>query len=329
MSGRSQRSTDWRTVLLMASAARCCASLVVRGCSKVTVAVRAGGCGERGGDFHEAHRDLDGGLLCGDTAGSCVAAVRTGLRGGDRCLGRQFLGSIRSAIAQRGLRSRRSGGAPQPGLEDGHFDRSVGNNDWGQCDVPSPNADFTAVAASAADSWSAMGGGGGGIHSLGLKRNGAIVAWGDNSSGQCDVPAPNTGFTTIAAGLSHSLGLKADGSIVAWGNNYWGQCDVPAPNAGFVAIAAGASHSLGLKSDGSIVAWGNNWAGQCDVPEPNTGFVAIAAGGFIGVGRGCGFSLGLKSDGSIAAWGACSQCPYPSRMLASRQYRRPPTTGWA
>ena len=186
-----------------------------------------------------------------------------------------------------------------------------GNNDWGQCDVPSPNADFTAVAASAADSWSAMGGGGGGIHSLGLKRNGAIVAWGDNSSGQCDVPAPNTGFTTIAAGLSHSLGLKADGSIVAWGNNYWGQCDVPAPNADFVAIAAGASHSLGLKSDGSIVAWGNNWAGQCDVPEPNTGFVAIAAGGFIGVGRGCGFSLGLKSDGSIAAWGACSQCPVP------------------
>ena len=76
----------------------------------------------------------------------------------------------------------------------------------------------------------------------------------------------------------HSLGLKADGSIVAWGYNAYGQCNVPAPNSGFVAIAAGGSHSLGLKADGSIVAWGYNCYGQCNVPAPNSGFVAIAAG---------------------------------------------------
>ena len=56
----------------------------------------------------------------------------------------------------------------------------------------------------------------------------------------------------------HSLGLKADGSIVAWGDNCDGQCNVPAPNSGFVAVAAGTFHSLGLKADGSIVAWGDN-----------------------------------------------------------------------
>jgi hypothetical protein len=42
--------------------------------------------------------------------------------------------------------------------------------------------------------------------------------------------------------------LRADGSIVAWGNNWYGQCDPPAPNTGFVAIAAGGDHSLGLKA---------------------------------------------------------------------------------
>ena len=53
----------------------------------------------------------------------------------------------------------------------------------------------------------------------------------------------------LAAGARHSLGLKADGSIVAWGSNSFGQCSVPAPNRGFVGLAAGGEHSLGLKAD--------------------------------------------------------------------------------
>ena len=65
---------------------------------------------------------------------------------------------------------------------------------------------------------------------------------------------------------------------MAWGYNYWGQCDVPAPNSGFIAIAAGYSHNLGLKDDGSIAAWGSNQYGQCDVGAPDSGFIAIAAG---------------------------------------------------
>jgi hypothetical protein len=168
-----------------------------------------------------------------------------------------------------------------------------GYNLEGQCNVPEPNTDFVAVAA-------------GFFYSLGLKQDGSIVAWGDNWEGQCNVPEPNTGFTAIAAGGAHSLGLKQDGSIVAWGYNGVGQCDVPEPNTGFTAIAAGVVHSLGLKQDGSIVAWGGNGVGQCNVPEPNTGFTAIAAGG--------AHSLGLKQDGSIVAWGynRKGECNVPS-----------------
>jgi hypothetical protein len=101
--------------------------------------------------------------------------------------------------------------------------------------VPSPNTGFVAVAA-------------GGYHSLGLKADGLIVAWGDNDQGQSNVPSPNTGFVAVAAGEEHSLGLKADGSIVAWGSIG----SVPSPNTGFVAVAAGGSHSLGIKADGSV-----------------------------------------------------------------------------
>jgi alpha-tubulin suppressor-like RCC1 family protein len=155
--------------------------------------------------------------------------------------------------------------------------------------------DFKAVAA-------------GDWHSLGLKSDGSIVAWGYNGYGECNVPSPNAGFVAVAGGWDHSLGLKSDGSIVAWGADYAGQCNVPPPNTGFVAIAAGDLYSLGLKSDGSIVAWGgHNEHGECNVPSPNTGFVAIAAGA-------CGYhSLGLKQNGSIVAWGYndYGQCNVP------------------
>jgi hypothetical protein len=52
-------------------------------------------------------------------------------------------------------------------------------------------------------------------------------------------------------GLAHSLGLKTDGSIVAWGCSDlyydYGQCNVPAPNSGFVAVAAGGNQSLAIR----------------------------------------------------------------------------------
>lgn len=216
-----------------------------------------------------------------------------------------------------------------------------GNNQYGQCDVPTPNADFVAIAAGMDYSlglnsdgrivaWGRILGdefpapntdfvaiAAGKDHGLGLKSDGRIVAWGNNQYGQCDVPMPNADFAAIAAGIYHSLGLKSNGTIVAWGNNPeqlarmeesdYGQCNVPMPNATFTAVTAGGLHSLGLKDDGSIVAFGNNYAGECDVPEPNSGFVAVAAG--------ASHSLGLRSDGRVVAWGAnhYGQCDVPEK----------------
>ena len=118
-------------------------------------------------------------------------------------------------------------------------------------------------------------------HSLGLKSDGSIVAWGNNDYGQCNVPAPNTGLRGHRGGtLTHSLGLKSDGSIVAWGMNDYGQCNVPSPNTGFVAVAAGGYHSLGLKSDGSIVAWGDaTTTASATCRHRTRGLSAVAAGG--------------------------------------------------
>ena len=66
----------------------------------------------------------------------------------------------------------------------------------------------------------------------------------------------------ISAGWIHSLALRSDGTVVAWGDNRYGQVTVPAGLTDVVAITAGGWHNLALKADGTVVAWGNNAAGQ-------------------------------------------------------------------
>lgn len=104
------------------------------------------------------------------------------------------------------------------------------------------------------------------------QQTGSVVGWGSMVIADLD------SLVAVACGGGHSLGLRSDGTIVAWGNNYDGQCDVPAPNTDFIAVAGGGFHSLGLKSDGTIVAWGANSWGECNVPEPNEDFIAVACG---------------------------------------------------
>jgi len=166
-----------------------------------------------------------------------------------------------------------------------------GANDFGQrTNIPAGN-DFIAVAA-------------GRYHTVALRENGTLVAWGDNMYGQCNAPAGNE-YTAIAAGGMNSMALRQNGSLVVWGDNSSGQCRVPAEND-FKAIAVGGSEfCVALRNNGTIVAWGNNNYGQCSVPAGNN-FTIISAG--------TDFAMALRQDGSIAAWGLnqFGQCSVPS-----------------
>jgi hypothetical protein len=72
---------------------------------------------------------------------------------------------------------------------------------------------------------------------------------GDNY-GQTDVPSSaKSGVVAIAGGLFHTVALKQDGSVIAWGNNSYNQTTVPSrAQSGVVAIAAGSLHTVALKS---------------------------------------------------------------------------------
>jgi alpha-tubulin suppressor-like RCC1 family protein len=135
----------------------------------------------------------------------------------------------------------------------------------------------------------------GGYHTLALKSDGTVVAWGSNWQAQSSIPAGLSGVVAISAGKIHNLALKSDGTVVAWGSNSSGQTTVPVGLSGIVAISAGASHSMALKSDGTVVAWGVGFYNYATPPADLTDVVAISAGEW--------HSLALKSDGTVVAWG--------------------------
>jgi alpha-tubulin suppressor-like RCC1 family protein len=172
----------------------------------------------------------------------------------------------------------------------------------------------------------------------------SIIAWGDNSAQQLNVPVGTADVVSIAAGGDHSLALRADDSIVPWGDNSSGQSNVPRPSGNIVAIADGGDHSLALRSDGLGLVWGQQVFypyGQSNIvgfPQP---VVAMAAGeshslallldgtvaawgsnyslgwlpvpasatNVVAIAAGDGFSLAVKSDGALVCWGALPPAP--------------------
>ncbi|CAE7380425.1 HERC6 [Symbiodinium sp. CCMP2456] len=113
------------------------------------------------------------------------------------------------------------------------------------------------------------------------RSDGAAVAFGDNSAGQCDLPE-GRGYVGAAAGRTHAVLLREDGSAVAWGLKKSGSCTVPSLPEGvrYIEAAAGGDHTVLIRDDGQAVAFGHNGAGQCELPPLPEGlrYVSCAAG---------------------------------------------------
>ncbi len=87
---------------------------------------------------------------------------------------------------------------------------------------------------------------------------------GDGSS-----PSPGAEWSVLSAGVVHTVALKTDGTLWAWGWNCYGQLgdgtttDRHSPvqtgsDTDWADISAGAVHTVALKTDGTLWTWGYN-----------------------------------------------------------------------
>ncbi len=135
-----------------------------------------------------------------------------------------------------------------------------------------------------------------------------------------------TGVKEVAAGLRHTLALKADGTVVAWGKNSQGQLGNQSTTismypvvvqkngggnlTGVVGIAAGEDFSAAYTSDGKVWAWGVNSSGQLGQGTTADSSVAVQVQdttgvitNAIGISAGAGHLVILRADKNVFAVG--------------------------
>jgi alpha-tubulin suppressor-like RCC1 family protein len=186
----------------------------------------------------------------------------------------------------------------------------------------------------------------GNSHSLGVRANGTVWAWGLNTNGRLgdnsttDRSSPVSvvgGFTDwieASAGGDHSLGVRANGTLWAWGENVDGQLGDNTLTSrlspvsvvgGFVdwaSASAGTSHSLGVRANGTLWAWGLNSFGRLGDDSTATRSSPVSVvGGFtdwISASAGMSHSLGVRTNGTVWAWGLNTDGRLGNNLITSR-----------
>ena len=112
-----------------------------------------------------------------------------------------------------------------------------------------------------------------------LTATGAVKCWGSDGP---QSTAPSGTYTSVSAGGYHTCGLRDDGVLLCWGDNSQGQLGdgtfedrhspVQVVASGVTKVATGNDHIVFIKTDGSVwVAGRNQWGQLGDGTTTNSG----------------------------------------------------------
>jgi alpha-tubulin suppressor-like RCC1 family protein len=152
----------------------------------------------------------------------------------------------------------------------------------------SPNSASTRTQVNAETDWKFLSAS---SHVLALKEDGALLVWGDNSSGQLGIGDTTTVFSptagpsgqwkVVAAGSQGSWGVKTDGSLWGWGSGTLSPERIGTEEDWVHVVASNSSDFvMAVKTDGTVYAWGSNSSGQLGLGDTNNRTTPTLVPGF-------------------------------------------------
>lgn len=181
-------------------------------------------------------------------------------------------------------------------------------------------------------------------HTLCVKENGSVWAWGDNTYGQLgdgtntssSLPVNVKGLEDIvevSAGFGFSMALDKDGNVWTWGRNNYGQLGNGTNTNSFVPvkveipvsvklISAGYDYAAAVADTYRAYTWGRNNSGQLGdktYTDRNTP-ICIEQTNINKVSAGKDHCMMLKRDGAVYTWGSNEY----GKLGSVRQYNNKP-----
>ncbi|MCL2608119.1 MAG: Ig-like domain-containing protein, partial [Methanomassiliicoccaceae archaeon] len=123
----------------------------------------------------------------------------------------------------------------------------------------------------------------------------------------------NYKFLTVSTGNGHTMAIKEDGTLWAWGSNSSGQLGdgtnierlspIQMGSDKWKSVSAGGSYTMAIKEDGTLWAWGYNIYGQLGdgTTTQRTSPVQIGSDTWKYVSAGSAHTMAIREDGTLWA----------------------------
>lgn len=99
-----------------------------------------------------------------------------------------------------------------------------------------------------------------------VRRARPVIVWGECAAA-ISAGTDLGDVRQLVIGAAHGAALRSNGTVVAWGDNSLGQTNVPSGLKDVVHLAAGDNHTVAVDREGRVWAWGDNSQGQTVIPE--------------------------------------------------------------
>ena len=165
-------------------------------------------------------------------------------------------------------------------------------------------------------------------HTLAIKQDGTLWAWGKNTNSQLgdgttvnkSIPTQigtDNNWVSVSGSWTHSVGIKADGTLWGWGFSNFATTGAPGlvtlstptqlgTDSNWSSVYTSSGSTFAIKTNGTLWSWGNDNFGKLGKgPSGNPNVISqVGTATWISISGGDNHTVGVQTNGTLWVWGS-------------------------